>query len=199
MAAAIPEKIVESQACINTYYIACSKDTKFCLLSVTFQFSVICGFSLFVLTFLQSFSNLGGISRQVKVGVVGLQVAYGTVSPCHTEALDEQLCREDQSFIEHLMCIILNMWLCHSQHQILLKRKSQFQAVQMFPLGLTTSVGTGCGNSHHLSSGVLLWCVDHKKYPTITTISPCLSMGRRSVPYTGRRSTRRASQRKSTK
>lgn len=29
--------------------------------------------------------------------MVGLQVAYGTVSPRHTEALDEQLCREEES------------------------------------------------------------------------------------------------------
>lgn len=61
------------------------------------SFSVAFSFFLFSLTFLQSFSNLDWVRRQVKVSVVGLQVAYGTVSPSHTEALDEQLCGEKES------------------------------------------------------------------------------------------------------
>lgn len=32
--------------------------------------------------------------------MVGLQVTYGTVSPCHAEALDEQLCREEESKVQ---------------------------------------------------------------------------------------------------
>lgn len=48
-------------------------------------------------TFLQSLPNLDGISRQVEVCVVGLQVADGTVSSRHTEALDEQLCRAERA------------------------------------------------------------------------------------------------------
>lgn len=67
----------------------------YALLSWCYSFTVICRFCLLALTFLQCLSNLDGVSRQVKVGVVGLQVANGAVSPCHAEALYEQLCREE--------------------------------------------------------------------------------------------------------
>lgn len=44
------------------------------------------------LTFSQRLPNLVGISRQVEVGLPGLQVANRTASPRHTKPLNEQVC-----------------------------------------------------------------------------------------------------------
>lgn len=83
-------------SCVSVYVTKHAAGTQtFASLSWCYSFTVICRFCLLALTFLQCFSNLDGVSRQVKVGVVGLQVANGAVSPCHAEALDEQLCREE--------------------------------------------------------------------------------------------------------
>lgn len=52
------------------------------------------------LTFFQGLSDLGWVSRQVKVGAVGLQVSNGTVPTSHAEALDEQLCKQEKKNLE---------------------------------------------------------------------------------------------------
>lgn len=49
----------------------------------------------FGLALLQCLMDLDWVSRQVEVSVVGLQVTYRTVSSCHAEALDEQLCNRE--------------------------------------------------------------------------------------------------------
>lgn len=47
--------------------------------------------ALSALTIFQRLPDLHRVSRQVEVGVVGLQVPYGAVPTRHTETLDEQL------------------------------------------------------------------------------------------------------------
>lgn len=48
------------------------------------------------LTFSQRLPDLIGISRQVEVGVPGLQVANRAASTSHTKPLDEQICGSEK-------------------------------------------------------------------------------------------------------
>lgn len=66
-----------------------------CLTTSNVTDSLLC-LCVCVLTFSESLPDLVGVSRQVEVGVPGLQVANRTASPRHTKPLNEQVWKKRQ-------------------------------------------------------------------------------------------------------